>query len=442
MRAWNRRLSKEEWEISVELLELLRVPYQIMNDFQSNSHPTLSRVAPAIVILRKTCQQMIETLQFPATKRVAASILTSSKSRFSEALNQPIYSLATFVDPLTKSWYNELPVTARDCVKNFILSNISKTTTSQAPPTSTGGWWDKIDISHKEFASDFDLNHYLVSPVATVGSFLTHQPPIIRNLYLEICGIPATSSDVERLFSTCGYVNSPRRSSMNSESVEHQSLLKKNASLVEKFRTTASLYPTSTPKLTNWLVTLPTMSTSFFGDDGDDDGSLASLDKEETDFTLEEATSASSFEEDDIIAEELLDPYWGSSSCEKNFSKQVAEINTRGRKRKRGTEDEEDSTNAKKRQRTTELIPLIYPVADQRVWIHYTADCTCSNKNKRECTCDKWFTGVVQYQEEDNREGNHVFIVSFDCGDEEEVTWDPKGTNDWWLTCKEVTTKK
>lgn len=56
---WNRRLSKEEWLISAELLRVLRTAKQVMVDLQSDTHPTLSRVAPAIIYLRQSCQKSI-----------------------------------------------------------------------------------------------------------------------------------------------------------------------------------------------------------------------------------------------------------------------------------------------------------------------------------------------------------------------------------------------
>lgn len=158
------------------------------------------------------------------------------------------------------------------------------------------------------------MNHYLSSP-----SPLTHQLPIIQNLYYEICGIPATSSDVERFFSTCGYINSQRLSSLKPESVEESSILKKNAHVVNTFN--KALYPAEpTSMLTNWLVSLPAeLDSPFFGNDDDNDASVPELLNEEV--SLQEATSASSAssDEDEPITDVLSDPYWSHSTCLRTF---------------------------------------------------------------------------------------------------------------------------
>lgn len=433
---WNRRLSEEEWSISAELLELLQLPYQIMIDLQSETIPTLSRVAPAVVSLRTACQNLVRKFTSAIARRVAASIFTSLNSRFSKALDQPIYSIATFVDPQTKHMFRILPQSTRDCTVTFIRSmvDLSEPTDESSEPVPV---WFQADPSatrqRSNAISTFDVNLYLSSPSGPVQASLPRQLPIIQDLYYELCGIPATSSDVERLFSTCGYVNSQRRCSLKPESVEQQSLLKKNARVIENF--TDALYPESTSKLTNWLDTLPTtMNIPFFN--GDDDLSMAAFLAEDADVSLMEAISASSSSDDsDLIPNELSDPYWSHSTRPHNFSQQVAAIQP-GTKRKRGNEDKENNEDRRKRQKTTEFIPVIYPSTGQRVYIHYTDDCVCGLNDKRKCTCDLWFAGVVQYREEDNKEGKQSFVVKFDDAEEAGITWEVEGKNDWWLTCK------
>lgn len=52
-RKWRRRLTDAEWDLSAKLLELLEPAYRIMEELQANRKPTISRVLPAVIILRK-----------------------------------------------------------------------------------------------------------------------------------------------------------------------------------------------------------------------------------------------------------------------------------------------------------------------------------------------------------------------------------------------------
>jgi len=81
-----------------------------------------------------------------------------------------------------------------------------------------------------------------------------------------------------------------------------------------------------------------------------------------------------------------------------------------------------------------------YPTVNAQVWIHFTDDCTCKAETKIDCTCNKWFKGVVvEEKEECNAAGNSLFLVRYDEDDDEddvedEVEWCPTVSNDWWKT--------
>lgn len=427
---WNRRLSKDEWLISTELLVILRDAKQVMVDFQSATHPTLSLVAPAIVYLRQSCKESISKLTTPSARAVAAVMFKSLKERFSPLLEQPIYSIATFVDPLTRSAFTKLAASAQDETINFIQSQSRVELGAVAQHSANIKSWK--DFKAPTTTAHFNVSHYLSS-----ASPLAHQPPFIQNLYYELCGIPATSSDVERFFSTCGHINSQLRSSLKPENVEEGAVLKKNARVVETFNK-ASFPKEPISKLTNWLAALPKKLDRPFFDDDDNPDDVSLLGLVEEDVALQEATSASSASSDDggVISDLLSDAYWCHSTCPKNFSQQVAVLQP-GAKRKRAGEDEDDDSRGRKRQRifsVEELIPVTYPFKGQRVWVHFTDDCVCGLTDKRKCTCNLWFEGKVQYHE-DTDDKKQSFVISFHDGEEAEVEWEIEGKNDWWLTC-------
>lgn len=268
---WNRRLSKEEWDLSQELRALLALPHQAVIAFQAQEKPTLSQVAPFVVAIRATCNKIrdLETKP-PVIRKTAMSIASGLKARFSSVLDNPIYSIATLVDPDTKCWFASLPQHVAQIVKDFVSSKIAVSEANRANPTPANHPLHGVLCASVTTNSiPFDLNQYIHSPfVPPVAQFFASQPSVFQELYLSICGIPAASSEIERLFSTCGYVNSKLRCSMKSENVEQRSLLKKNTAVIEEFERREHSYPTSTPKLVDWVISLPA-SCTFFANDHD-----------------------------------------------------------------------------------------------------------------------------------------------------------------------------
>lgn len=171
-------------------------------------------------------------------------MIASIERRFAEILDNVVCSLATFLDPLAKNfpqgmsycilfvywlidwlivqvvwemWFKILlcPKSALNHPLSLLCSRQRKTKVGILL------FWMKV------------RNHFLLSNVesdmstiylnATVKResvpefFVQRQPVALQNLYFAICGIPAATSEVERLFSLCGHINSPRRSSFAPE---------------------------------------------------------------------------------------------------------------------------------------------------------------------------------------------------------------------------------
>lgn len=436
---WCRMLSEKEWKLSQQLLQLLAYSHAPMTSFQNNDSPTLSLVAPLVVAVIKNSRTVRDgdTIA-PAVRKVASSIIRGVKDRFAPILNNAIYSVATFVDPFGKSWFPQLPSHIQGAVRSFI----SKTALSLAPPPTP----QKETLSQFSDTSlgqmlpctpwgqtvNFDIDAYIIAPAPSPVDFIAKQPIFIQELYLAVCGIPASSSEIERLFSTCGNVNSKLRCSLKPENVERRSLLKKNGEKIESYRLREVNYPASTPKLRNWIAMLPTLSQPFFHNDADD-GEIE-IDDDYVDEGVDSEISDGEQEEEVIDTDLQGDGYWNVSKRPKNFAKQVAVLKP-GSKRKRSNADksDEDDAPARKRRKTDRFILLKRPpMIGNTVYVHFTLDCTCQIEDHLKCTCDLWYRGKVTSESENNKEGNRVFAVLFIDGEEEEIEWKIEGRNSWW----------
>jgi hypothetical protein len=455
---WNRQLSKHEWKLSKQLLDVLK-PLQVATvALQSNDTPTISTVIPYVSTIIKDCEDIRDNSEeyAPIIRRVAKSIVVGIKRRFSSVLDNSLYAIATLVDPTTKHYFlRVVPDHAQEIVTKFVLDKIKDSTEvedtdnskkTKAVPSNDqpvhsflDSRWNLCSSANTETAS-FDLTSYINEPCTQgVSHFMKRQPKALQELYTTICGIPATSSEVERLFSACGLVNSKLRCAMTSENVEKRCLLKKNSKVLSTFNM-QSAYPKSTPKITNWTTLLPKFKRSYFPDDNEEEQS-----KEESELQESLVNSESSGEDEDEIIppEELQSPgYWHKSSKPKCFWNGVRVFNqqqkdsdngpVRRSKRKRG--DEDDEGEERKRRRT--LLPcLVTPKVENRVSIHFTNDCECK-KPIVECTCDLWYDGTITSICETNVEGERLFAVYFDCGEEEEHAWKIAGPNIDWAFLK------
>jgi hypothetical protein len=223
-----------------------------MLNWQSSEVSTLSLVAPFILKLLKACAHIEKKTEFVLVRSVSRKMAQLTKEKFS-CLNDLIYSLATFLDPRTKHLFQDLPSSfqqnALEYVKEFASipkpeedARISKkrklhsiaddeedcTAEKEILADNSGeaselesafdGFIDEMFENKKiSLPSEFDLKEYLdrhFSPESGLTSWFSSLPPYFKELFLCICGIPAASSESERLFSVSGYINSKSRSSM------------------------------------------------------------------------------------------------------------------------------------------------------------------------------------------------------------------------------------
>jgi hypothetical protein len=257
---WNRRLTEEEWHLSQELKDLLVGSQEAMKVFQSQNQPTISQVFPFIYAIRKKCKNILESISKPPIIRKTAMVIAAGlKNRFSSLLDDPLYALATLVDPNTKKFYNLMPPHVQKALEEYLSQKLNHTHQAIVQTTTATTTSSILDWSYDGLPpiadSPFNLSKYINSSFEqypTVSSFLAEYPRYFSELYLSICGIPAASSEIERLFSTCGFINSKLRCSMTPANLEQRCLIKKNTHVTESFKKSREFYPTSTPKLVDW----------------------------------------------------------------------------------------------------------------------------------------------------------------------------------------------
>lgn len=269
---WNRSLTDEEWDITEQLRVLLQMPHAAVIEWQYDTQPTISRVVPMVEAMIKICETTIADVKtHPIIKSVARQLLNQLIERFS-ILDNPLYAIATLLDPTTKKYFKFLPKHVVEFAETFVQEKLEEpeleiVVRQPATKKARRSLMDRVfDTSSSPLPppqdhSVFTIDAYLKTPFDEeegVAAFLNQQPPAIKELYLSICGIPASSSEIERLFSTCGYINSKLRCSLKSENVEIRSLLKKNTAIVDIFLSNSINYPATTPKLCNWFRELPT----------------------------------------------------------------------------------------------------------------------------------------------------------------------------------------
>lgn len=445
-RKWCRRLTQSEWNVSRDLLEALAPLNVTTQNLQATNTPTISIVIPYIEMIRRQCLTIQNTeSKSPIVRKVAKAIYVGINKRFSPVFLNPIYAIATLIDPLTKRFYTSyVPSSVRDVVKKFLLSKIAEESENVQPAIKTFASLHSLLEQNRDphLSCDipsFKLDAYLSEPVTSdqVPSFLARQPKVLRDLYLSICGIPAASSDVERLFSTCGIINSKLRCSMDPRNVEDRALLKKNASNLSDFA--ENTYPASTPKLTNWLGSLPQLQSPFYPfEDDTDEG------KDEWEMEERNVESDSEGEDEKLAVNELRqDEWWVQTNATKSFSQSMKEFEAQlqtepdqrttrnGLKRKRG----EDDTRIVKRRKIERQGLTRPPKLGQKVMIHYTTDCKCK-KPPLECDCDLWYEGTILEELPKDVNGDRVFYIDFECGDDDKIIWKMNEENDYWAQVK------
>lgn len=294
----------------------------------------------------------------------------------------------------------------------------------------------------------------------SIVAWFSSQPSKLLDLYLSICHIPATSCEVERLFSASGYILSPRRSALKPENLARRSIMKHNTSFLAAYADVNFSIQDTVTKL-SYASKIPQNSSAecqfYILEDmeGHDIPEVEALQEFQDSVDEEESSESEALESQQIIPLQHLHSgsWWDSSTAPKSFSHQQKSLQ-QGDKRRRSS----GSTNLppnKKQKNTTSTTTTSIVVADDsideadrmtfekrclkrkpalgdEVFIYYPEYCICREKgNSERCLCDIWYSGWIT-EEKKEEPGYILFEINFNNGDIDEVKWFNEAKNLHW----------
>lgn len=259
-----------------EIIDVLEPFYEISIKCQSDTIVTVSLVVPAIVHIIthlrdigtsiSICTKLVEQLQSSIEKRFPGIIhrLNLVDVDKHEAFNDPLYFIATVLDPSFKFYWisdMKLPANLENRLKQNIIQLILDEISSYTDPSSSSSPLPTkvlpIDCAsnplktkkRKMFAyhennidaSDtmtynpmYELQSYLNDPLRSRFSdyWANSRFHNLKKLVVRIFSVQASSAPVERVFSHAGLILSARRTNMSEQLFRDLVLLKVNQSLL------------------------------------------------------------------------------------------------------------------------------------------------------------------------------------------------------------------
>ncbi|XP_013856587.1 zinc finger BED domain-containing protein 4, partial [Austrofundulus limnaeus] len=121
-------LTAHQWELMDNVLTIL-APFEELTKEISSSTATAADVIPAITALKQLLERRANTDHGVGTAK--ATLLEAVVRRFSTIEHEPLYSLATILDPRYKNGYFSAQV--RDEVKQLLLAKLAERETRCTP---------------------------------------------------------------------------------------------------------------------------------------------------------------------------------------------------------------------------------------------------------------------------------------------------------------------
>nr|XP_023693584.1 zinc finger BED domain-containing protein 4-like [Paramormyrops kingsleyae] len=260
-------LTAHQWELMDNVLTIL-APFEELTKEISSSTATAADVIPAITALKRLLEKPASTDRGVGTAK--ATLLEAVVRRFNNIEQEPLYSLATVLDPRYKNRYFSAEV--KDEVKLLLLAKLEKlqprcTAVDEKPVagTSTGLETGDSDApSGKRCSLLFEVHNEILKEntekeqqlanqsALQVQSYLSEVPidrsqdplaywklnknrfPHLALLAQVYLSAPWTSIESERLFSLAGHVVDEKRSRMSGDKAEKLLFIKKNLPLMNK----------------------------------------------------------------------------------------------------------------------------------------------------------------------------------------------------------------
>ena len=253
------KLEKDEREMLAELRDLLGSFEFVTNEFQTNEI-SISRVYPCILFLKRILSEThsVTTKEpFKYTKSIRQVLLKSLETRFDELIkNNDIFMLSTLLDP--NFGRAKIPKIEREFailkLKSHLVASSTRSSATVEKNKKQNNLSEKDierDNNYKTFDDESDdesplneldnqINEYfrLIETNKYTDALLFwkthHQMPSFINLAKlaqKVLGVPATSAEVERMFSISGHILNNKRRTTGINLYENLVFLKLN----EKF---------------------------------------------------------------------------------------------------------------------------------------------------------------------------------------------------------------
>ncbi len=264
------KFTNNEMIILKELLEVLEPFYDVCITCQSETIVTASAVVPAIVHLISHlhdikenisfCVKLVQQLELSIEKRFAGIVkrLDQSNVEENDPFNDPVYFLATVLDPWFKFfWLKDLNLSASN--ENRLKQHIIQLLLDEINKDSNGSLAKLSDTSSSSMSrtkkkklyfyddgpGDYGNDSLVMSPLTELEVYLNEPIPSkfseywrrsqlcrLKRLVTRVCSIQASSAPVERVFSCAGLILSPRRTRMNEQLFRDLVFLKVNQTLL------------------------------------------------------------------------------------------------------------------------------------------------------------------------------------------------------------------
>jgi len=244
-------LSAAELATLSELRDLLAPFAAATKNLETEENPTSGMVIPTVIGIEKALSRQ----QPRFVTSVKTGLLVSLQKRAQMVFDNEHYTISTVLDPRYKlKWVTNAEDTKKVCEtvrsQYDVHPGLDKRGQNQGggddegsgtAPTNSDGESEVNLYSFLDEASPSssdELDTYLGSPFSsdsTVAKFWTDHKatlPILYKLQQRHLLIPATSSSIERSFSSAGLILSDRRSRLNDDMFEEILVTKLNADLM------------------------------------------------------------------------------------------------------------------------------------------------------------------------------------------------------------------
>lgn len=247
-------LTASQWKLVENLISLL-APFEELTNQISSSTATAADVIPAIRALSRLLRKQTDTDQ--GVKTTKATLLQALERRFSDIESEPLYTIATVLDPRYKDRY--FSDEFKPQIRRLLSHILSPTATAgpeehsgeakrseppeKVPQVSSlhamydelldeGGQHDRDDILN---LSSAQMNLYLSEavipqnkkPLTFWQDNKSRFPSLAQAAQAYLCA-PCTSVDSERLFSAAGNIIDEKRNKLTAKNAEMLIFLKVN----------------------------------------------------------------------------------------------------------------------------------------------------------------------------------------------------------------------